>query len=99
MHADHPQGPRGRARAVSILGRAVMRIRTLVVRCGLLLGLALGALALLGVAPRPETPVSHATQDRPEEAAHHAPRGPSHSGPIAVAPGDRFVWVANPDNN
>ena len=64
-----------------------MRIRTLVVRCGLLLGFGICALALLGVAPRPET-----------SEHHHAPRGPSHSGPIAVAPGDRFVWVANPDN-
>jgi len=25
--------------------------------------------------------------------------GPTHSGPIAITPDDRFVWVANPDNN
>src|SRR5438034_4627426 len=25
--------------------------------------------------------------------------GPSQSGPIAVSPDDREVWVANPDNN
>ena len=64
-----------------------MRIRTLVVRSGLLLAVALGTLAVLGVAPRPVA------------LAHHAFRGPSHSGPIAVAPGDHFVWVANPDND
>src|SRR5262245_24059054 len=64
-----------------------MRIRTPVVRIGLIPAAALGMLAVLGVAPRPET------------SAHRAPRGASHSGPIAVAPGDDFVWVANPDND
>src|SRR5262245_39217542 len=37
----------------------------------------------------------------PGHAAHAAPpapgRGPTSSGPIAVTPDDRFVWVVNPD--
>src|SRR5206468_354834 len=32
------------------------------------------------------------------DGRHHVV-GPSHSGPIAVTPDDRFVWVANPDDD
>jgi YVTN family beta-propeller protein len=32
-------------------------------------------------------------------SAQSGPSGPTHSSPIAVTPDDRFVWVANPDND
>ena len=64
-----------------------MRIRTLARRASQMMLLALVTLGVLGVAP-----------EDPLRAKIRRLREPSHSGPIAVSPDDRTVWVVNPDN-
>ena len=64
-----------------------MRIRTWTYRTLLLAALVLGAFLLLGETPGEQAPLRRASL-----------HGASHSGPIAVSPDDRFVWVVNPDN-
>jgi YVTN family beta-propeller protein len=64
-----------------------MRIRTFARRASQMMLLALGTVCVLGVAPEDAL-----------RAKTRRLREPSHSGPVAVSPDDRTVWVVNPDN-
>ena len=66
-----------------------MRIRTWTYRALFVVPLFLGVLAMLGGGPG-----TGLLADDSRIA-----RDPSHSGPIAVSPNDRYVWVVNPDDN
>ncbi len=54
--------------------------------------LALGAIVFAAVAAESDL-------DESDDDDHACASGPSHSGPIAVSPDDRSVWVVNPDVN
>ena len=67
-----------------------MRVRTWSYRSVFLMALLLGGSALLSEIPGARLSAA---------GFPHRLSGPSHSGPIAVTPDDRFVWVADPDND
>ena len=66
-----------------------MSYRTWTYRALFVIPLLLGVLVMLGGA---------SGTGLLADGRHHVV-GPSHSGPIAVTPDDRFVWVANPDDD